>query len=47
MNNESTKVNFDLSTLSLSDLIKVYDDINTFISFLKESKIEEKEEKDE
>ena len=50
MNKEETKVNFDLSTLSLKELITVYEDIVNFIQFLDEKKIvvEEKvEEKDE
>ena len=50
MNKEETKVNFDLSTLSLNELIKVYENIVDFIQFLDEKKIvveEEVEEKDE
>lgn len=43
------KVDFDLSTLSLQELIKVYGDINEFIDFLDENKIEieERENEDE
>lgn len=43
------KVDFDLSTLSLQELIKVYGDINEFIDFLNENKIEieERENEDE
>ena len=50
MNKEETKVNFDLSTLSLNELIKVYENIVDFIQFLDEKKIvveEEVEEKNE
>jgi hypothetical protein len=50
MNKEEKKVNFDLSVLSLSELIKVYEDIVNFMQLLDEKKIvvEEKvEEKDE
>ena len=50
MKNEENKVNFDLSNLSLKDLIKVYENINGFMQFLEESKIvseEKTEEKDE
>ncbi|MDD8049657.1 MAG: hypothetical protein PHH04_08740 [Thomasclavelia sp.] len=39
MNKEETKINFDLSTLSLNELIKVYEDIVEFIQFLDEKKI--------
>lgn len=46
---ENSKVDFDLSTLSLEDLIKVYEEITSFVKFLDESKIveEEKVEEDE
>jgi len=50
MNKEETKVNFDLSTLSLNELIKAYEDIVDFIQFLDEKKIvveEEVKERDE
>lgn len=36
---EENKVNFDISTLSLSELIKVYEDITDFLEFLDEKKI--------
>lgn len=39
MKKEENKVNFDLSTLSLSELIKVYEDITNFLEFLDEKKI--------
>ena len=42
---EQNKVDFDLSTLTLEELIEVYDDINVFIDYLKESKLEVEEEK--
>ncbi|MDD2489630.1 MAG: hypothetical protein PHY26_00015 [Bacilli bacterium] len=35
------KVNFDMSTLSLSELIKVYEEIINFLNFLEEKKIVE------
>ncbi|MGI6329664.1 MAG: hypothetical protein ACOXZR_02245 [Bacilli bacterium] len=35
------KINFDLSLLSLKDLIKVYEEINDFLLFLDNKKIEE------
>lgn len=41
MKKEQNKVNFDLSTLSLSELIKVYEDIITFSDFLHDKKIVE------
>jgi hypothetical protein len=43
MKKEENKVNFDLSTLSLSELIKVYEDINNFSLFLDEKKIVQEE----
>ncbi len=39
MKKEEKKVNFDLSTLSLSELIEVYDDLMKFLQFLEEKKI--------
>jgi hypothetical protein len=41
------KVDFDLSVLSLEELVKVYENITTFLQFLDEKKIvqEEKVEK--
>lgn len=49
MSKEENKVDFDLSTLSLEDLIKVYEEITGFLKTLEESKIveEEKAEEDE
>ena len=42
------KVDFDLSLLSLEELIEVFNDIDTFIQFLMDSKIEvDKEDKNE
>ena len=42
------KVDFDLSLLSLEELIEVFNDIDTFIQFLMDSKIEvEKEDENE
>lgn len=45
MKKEEKKVNFDMSLLSLSDLIKLYEDINGFLQFLEEKKIIVQEEK--
>lgn len=45
MKNEEKKVNFDLSTLSLSELINVYEYITDFLQFLEEKIVEEKEGK--
>jgi len=36
--NEENKVNFDLSVLSLEELIKVYTKINEFLLFLETTK---------
>lgn len=46
MNKEEKKVNFDISTLSLSELIKVYEDITNFLDFLDEKKIVQEEKVD-
>ncbi len=40
---EENKKNFDLSALSLKDLIKVYEEITGFIQFLAEKKESVKE----
>lgn len=34
MNKKDSKVNFDLSALSLKELIKTYNDINEFLKYL-------------
>lgn len=49
MKKKEEKINFDMSTLSLSELIKVYESINNFLLYLNEKKIvqEEKEEVNE
>lgn len=49
MKKEKSKIDFDLSTLTLEELIEVYENIDEFLVFLEESKleIEEKEESDE
>lgn len=41
------KINFDLSNLELFELIQVYENINEFLNFLNENKIEEEKEKEE
>lgn len=41
------KTNFDLSNLSLQELIETYEIINSFLDFLDESKIKDGEAKDE
>lgn len=38
---EKRKVDFDLSALSLKELVEVYQDITNFIQFLDKSVIEE------
>ena len=40
MAKKEEKVNFDLSVLDLLELIDVYNNIDEFLSFLKENKIE-------
>ncbi len=47
MNKEETKVNFDLSNLSLNELIKVYEEIIGFIQVLEEKKLAVKEKAEE
>lgn len=49
MTKEKSKVDFDLSTLTLEELIEVYENIDEFLVFLEESKLEteEKVEEDE
>ena len=37
---DENKVDFDLSTLSLEELIKVYESVDEFIEFLNDNKIE-------
>ena len=37
------KTNFDISNLSLRELIEVYETINSFLDFLEESKIKDGE----
>ena len=39
MKKEEKKVDFDMSLLSLSDLIKLYEDVNGFLQLLGEKKI--------
>jgi hypothetical protein len=41
--NEKNKVDFDLSTHSLSELIKVYENIVEFLQFLEDKRIEEEQ----
>lgn len=49
MSKDDNKVDFDLSALTLQELINVYENITDFLQFLEESKIvmEEKAEDDE
>ncbi len=37
---ENNKVDFDLSALSLEELIEVYEKINGFLEYLEDSKVE-------
>jgi hypothetical protein len=47
MKKEDAKINFDMSALSLSELIKVYEDIVSFLQYLDEKKIVEEEQVEE
>ena len=44
MSKEDNKVDFDLSKLTLEELIKVYEEITSFIAYTEETKIVEEEE---
>lgn len=39
MNKEENKVDFDLSVLSLEELIKVYENVDNFLKYLQDKKI--------
>lgn len=39
MKKEENKVDFDLSVLTFEELIKVYENVENFIKFLKDKKI--------
>ena len=43
---QNEKVDFDLSELSLKNLIDVYHDMENFVQFLEDNKIELEEEND-
>ena len=45
MNKEENTVNFDLSVLTLNELIDLYEKVTGFIQFLNEQKKEDKGEK--
>lgn len=47
MKKEEEKVEYDLSKLSLQELILVYQQITEFMVFINESKIEIEEEKED
>lgn len=47
MKKDEKKREFDLSQLSLKELIKVYTEINNFLKYLRENGIEIEEAKDE
>lgn len=47
MKKKEEKVGFDLSNLSLQELIEVYNSIEEFMQYLEENKIEVDEEKDD
>lgn len=47
MEEKDTKVNFDMSKLTLPELIKTYEDINAFLDFLKSKRIEDEGDKNE
>ena len=48
MKREENKFDFDLSILTLEELITVYNDVDDFISFLDSKKVEvEKKDEDE
>lgn len=47
MAKENNKVDFDLSALSLEELIEVYEKINNFLEYLDDSKVEIEEKSGE
>lgn len=47
MKKKEEKVGFDLSNLSLQELIEVYNNIEEFMQYLDENKIEVDDEKDD
>lgn len=47
MPKKEEKVNFDLSMLDLHELIDAYNNIDEFLSFLKDSKIELEDKEDD
>ena len=46
MKKEDNKIDFDLSTLTLQELVEVYQEITDFLEYLKDNKIELEEEKE-
>lgn len=44
---ENNKVDFDLSTLTLDELIEVYEKIENFLEYLNESRVEIEEKSGE
>ena len=47
MAKKEEKVNFDLSLLSLNELIETNNNIEEFLSFLNDNKVEEKEDEED
>ena len=47
MAKKEEKVDFDLSVLSLKELIEAYDNIEEFLAFLNDSKVEINEKEDD
>ena len=41
------RINFDISKLSLEDLIKVYENIESFLKYLDDNRIEQEVDNDE
>ena len=39
------KTNFDISSLTLEELIKVFEDVDSFLKYLEDNKIDEGESK--
>lgn len=46
MKKEENKVDFDLSALTLNELIQVYENITDFLQFLNENKVVEEKKVD-
>lgn len=47
MKKETSKVDFDLSVLTLSELVNLHEKVSSFLQYLKENKIQTEENRGE